>query len=51
MLELILNFILKIIVLGIICYLVHNIFSKNTKNFYFIVDQNGIKIGSTFYKK
>lgn len=49
--ETILDFILNFGVLGLGYYLVHNIFSKNTKDFHCNVDQNGIEINSTFYEK
>ena len=51
MVELILNFILKIVVLGLGYYLVHSIFSKNTKDFHCSIDQNGFKVDSTFYEE
>lgn len=44
------EFILYLVVLGLAFYIVHNIFSKNTKDFHFSVDQNGMKIDSTFYE-
>lgn len=49
MVELLL--ILIFVVLGVVCYLTHNIFSKNTKEFHITIGQNGIEIHSTFYKK
>lgn len=51
MLELILEFILNLVVLGLGYYLVHSIFSKNTKDFHCSVDQNGLEVNSTFYEK
>ena len=51
MVELILNFILNFGVLGLGYYLVHSIFSKNTKDFNCSVDQNGFEINSIFYEK
>ena len=51
MVELVLSYALKFVGLGVICYLVHNIFSKNTKDFDCSIDQNGIKIRSTFYEE
>ena len=39
------------VVLGVVCYLTRNIFSKNTKEFHITIGQNGIEIHSTFYKK
>lgn len=50
MVELILNFILKFVVIGLGYYLVHSMFSKRMKNFHLSVDQNGIRIESSFYK-
>ena len=49
MVELILTFILKIVVLGLVYYLVHNIFSKKTKDFHVYIDQNGLRIDSSYY--
>lgn len=49
--EIILTFILKLVMLGLGYYLVHNVFAKNTKEFHCSVDQNGFKFYSTFYKK
>lgn len=51
MVELVLSYALKFVGLGVVCYLVHNIFSKNTKDFDCSIDQNGIKIRNTFYKE
>lgn len=51
MVELILTYILKFVMLGLGYYLVHNIFSKNTKDFHCSVDQNGLRIDSSFYEK
>ena len=51
MVELVLNFVLKLVALGLIGYLVHSIFSKNTKEFHCSVDQNGFEFNSTFYEK
>ena len=51
MVELILILILVLVVLGVVCYLTHNIFSKNTKEFHVTIGQNGIEIQSTFYKE
>ena len=45
------DLILKLAVLGGLVYLVHNIFSKNTKDFHCSVDQNGLKVDSTFYEE
>ena len=49
--EIVLNFVLKLVVLGLGFYLVHSIFSKNTKEFHCSVDQNGFKFDSTFYEE
>ena len=49
--EIILDFILKLVGLGFAYYLVHNIFAKNTKEFHCTVDQNGMKFDSTFYEE
>lgn len=51
MVELILEFILKFAILGLGYYLVHNIFSKNTKDFHCSVGQNGLNIDSSFYEE
>lgn len=51
MVETLLNFVLKIVMLGLGYYLVHSIFSENTKDFHCSVDQNGLKVDSTFYEK
>lgn len=51
MLELILEFILNLVVLGLGYYLVHSIFSKNTKDFHCSVDQNRLNFDSLFYKE
>lgn len=51
MVELVLNFVLKFEILGLGYYLVYNIFSKQTKDFHCSVDQNGVKIDSSFYEK
>ena len=48
MVELLL--ILIFIELGEVCYMTHNILSKNTKEFHVTIGQNGIEIHSTFYK-
>ena len=49
--EIIFDFILKLVVLGLGYYLVHNIFSKNTKEFHCSADQSGLKIDSAFYEE
>lgn len=48
--EIALNFILKLGLLGLGYYLVHSVFAKNTKEVHFSVDQNGIKFFSKFFK-
>lgn len=50
MVELVLNFMLKFAILRLGYYLVHNIFSENTKDFHCSVDQNGLEIDSSFYE-
>lgn len=49
--ELILDFILKLVLLGLGYYLVHSIFPKKTKGFHCSVDQNGLNFDSSFYKE
>lgn len=51
MVELMLIFFVVLVALEVVCYLSHNIFSKNTKDFHITIGQNGIEIHSTFYKK
>jgi hypothetical protein len=51
MVELILNYIMKFVLFGLVHYLVHSIFSKKTKNFRLSVDWNGLKIESSFYEE
>lgn len=46
----ILEFILDLVKFGFGFYLVHNIFSKNTKEFHCTVDENGFELGSEFYE-
>lgn len=49
--EIVLDFILKLAVIGLGYYLVHNVFDKSTKEFHCSVDQNGVEIDSTFYEE
>ena len=51
MVELILDFILKLVELGLCFYVVRKAFSKKTKNFHFSVNHNGVDIDSTFYEE
>lgn len=48
--EIIFDFILKLVLLGLGYYLVNRIYSKNTKEFHLSVDQTGMKIDSEFYE-
>jgi hypothetical protein len=49
--EQLLEFIVKLVEIGLGYYLVHNVFSKRTKDFHASVDQNGVKVDSSFYKE
>ena len=51
MVELILDFILKLVGLGLCFYVVNKVFSKKTKNFHLSVDHDGVDIDSTFYEE
>ncbi len=51
MVELILNFSLKLVELGLCYYLVHSVFSKKTKDVHCSVGQNGLNFDSSFYKE
>lgn len=51
MVELILNFILKFVVLGLCFYVVYKAFSKKTKNFHISINHNGVEVDSTYYKE
>lgn len=51
MVELVLDFILKLVELGLGFYLIHKIFSKKNKDIHFSADQNGVKVDGSFYKE
>ena len=51
MVELVLNFILKLVGLGLGYYVVYNISSKKAKDFHMTVNHNGLEIDSTFYEE
>lgn len=44
------DFILCLVALGLAFYVVHNIFSKNTKEFHCSIKPDELKFDSTFYE-
>ena len=50
MLELVLCFILRLVLLGLGYYLVYKIHSKKTKSFHMTVNQNGLEVKSSYYE-
>ncbi len=51
MVETILDFVLKLVVLGLVFYVVNRVFSKKTKNFHMTINHNGLEVDSSFYKE
>lgn len=48
--EVILDFVLKLALLGFAFYLVNRIFSKNTKELHCKIDLSGFELNSEFYE-
>ena len=51
MVELILNFVLKLVVLGLGFYVVNKVCSKKTEKFHMTINHNGFEVDSSFYEE
>ncbi len=51
MLELILDFILKLVGLGWLFFVVEKVFSRKAKKVHFTINHNGVDFDSSFYEE